>query len=100
VCAAYLKFLPSLEPLHHKAKQSDISSSWLVHGASTTLFLDAHTQQKCALNPSCNNQARPCTSHVFSTGSNKGTTAMQKPGNNAKAFGSSSQVVHKNTVES
>jgi hypothetical protein len=40
-----------------------------------------------------NNQARPCTSHVFSTGS-KGT-AMQKPGNNAKAFGLSPQVVHK-----
>jgi hypothetical protein len=40
-----------------------------------------------------NNQARPCTSHAFSTES-KGT-AMQKPGNNAKAFGSSRQVVHK-----
>ena len=36
--------------------------------------------------------------HVFSTGS-KGTTAMQKPGNNAKAFWSS-QAVHKKTVES
>jgi hypothetical protein len=32
-----------------------------------------------------NNQVRPCSSHVFSTGS-KGTTAMQKPGNNAKDF--------------
>jgi hypothetical protein len=41
-----------------------------------------------------NNQARPCSSHVFSTGS-KGTKAMQKPGNNAKAFRLSSQVVHK-----
>ncbi len=40
-----------------------------------------------------NNQARPWGSHVFSTGS-KGT-AMQKPGNDAKAFGSSRQVVHK-----
>jgi hypothetical protein len=33
-----------------------------------------------------NNQARPCTSHVLSTES-KGTTAMQEPGNDAKAFG-------------
>jgi hypothetical protein len=41
-----------------------------------------------------NNQARPCSSHAFSTES-KGTTAMQKPGNDAKAFGSSRQVVHK-----
>jgi hypothetical protein len=32
-------------------------------------------------------------SHAFSTGS-KGT-AMQEPGNNAKAFGLSRQVVHK-----
>jgi hypothetical protein len=39
-----------------------------------------------------NNQARLCSSHAFSTES-KGTTAMQKPGNNAQAFGSS-QVVH------
>jgi hypothetical protein len=40
-----------------------------------------------------NNQARPCSSHVFCTDS-KETTEMQKPGNNAKAFGLS-QVVHK-----
>jgi hypothetical protein len=46
-----------------------------------------------------NNQVRPCSSHVFSTDS-KGTTAMQKPGNDAKAFGLSRQVVHKKTVES
>jgi hypothetical protein len=41
-----------------------------------------------------NNQARPCTSHVLSTKS-KGTTSMQKPGNNDKAFGLSHEVVHK-----
>jgi hypothetical protein len=41
-----------------------------------------------------NNQASPCTSHVFSTGS-KGTTTMQKPGNDAKDFGLSRQVVHR-----
>ena len=39
-----------------------------------------------------NNQVKPWGSHVFSTGS-KGT-AMQEPGNHAKAFGLS-QVVHK-----
>jgi hypothetical protein len=39
-----------------------------------------------------NNQARPRTSHAFSTDSKE--TTMQKPGNNAKAFGLS-QVVHK-----
>ncbi len=46
-----------------------------------------------------NNQARHCSSHVLSTES-KGATAMQEPGNKAKAFGLSRQVVHKNTVES
>ena len=40
-----------------------------------------------------NNQARPCSSHVFSTEIKR--AAMQKPGNNTKAFGSSRQVVHK-----
>ena len=39
-----------------------------------------------------NNQVRPCSSHVSTTES-KGTTTMQKPGNNA--FGLSRQVVHK-----
>jgi hypothetical protein len=40
-----------------------------------------------------NTHARPSNNHGLSTGS-KGT-AMQKPGDNAKAFGSGGQVMHK-----
>jgi hypothetical protein len=81
----------------------------MVAGAWKTMILDMHAQQKMppmhllgnqGFGVHGNNQARPCTSHVFSTGRNKGTTAMQKPGNNTKAFGSSRQAVHKSTVES
>jgi hypothetical protein len=78
---AHLMFLLRPYPLHllhQKHRQILLLSSWnLVFGENNEISLSC-------LGVHDNNQVRPCTSHVFSTES-KGTTSMQKPGNNAKA---------------
>jgi hypothetical protein len=77
-----------------KCEQLERLDTVYAHMCTGMYMYHSWTQsQASSLGVHGNNQARPCTSHAFSTES-KGT-AMQKPGNNAKAFGSSRQVVHK-----
>jgi hypothetical protein len=92
--SAYPAALPPPEILHHRSKGSQV----IAHQDWYIVLQDFNHTPLVGLGTHGNNQVRPCTSHAFSTAS-KGATAMQKPGNNAKAFGSSRQVVHKNTVE-
>ena len=81
-----------------KRRQSNISSSRLVLGYSTTVdFMHMHSKTctpcEQGLGVHGNTQARPCSSHAFSTDSKE--TAMQKPGDDAKDFGLSRQAVHR-----
>jgi hypothetical protein len=94
VFAAYHVFLLPLELLHHKRKIEK-------HQLPPPLLLNAQHSKTCTLCMLLGNQIWVFmetirqvleAARVFSTGS-KGT-AIQKPGNNAKMFGSS-KVVHK-----
>jgi hypothetical protein len=105
VLAAYQAFLPQLlqllELLHHKKRVVRLLAHqgwYLAIQPLLTSFICTEKNAAACIHFGSpghgKNQRRPCSSHVFSTGS-KGTTKIQKPGNNSKDFGLSLKVVQK-----